>query len=158
MKRIISIILGGLMMLGLLTGCVGEVKDAMTPTQFQRTMEEKGFMIVDQTDSASDDDYQKILVALEEDKFSFEYYFMNRGIAAKDVYDYATQNLDALYKDDNSAVIVATSSEEKETGDYAVSASDYYVRVLWKKNSVLYVTAYVDYIDEAKSIIEELGY
>ena len=48
--------------------------------------------------------------------------------------------------------------EKQNISDYSVSASDYYCRVLKKENTVLYVTAYHDYEDEAKSVVKELGY
>ena len=72
------------------------------------------------------------------------------------VYQYAVTNLGDTYKDVENATIL--EKEKQNISDYSVSASDYYCRVLKKENTVLYVTAYHDYEDKAKSVVKELGY
>ena len=118
--------------------------------------EKKGFTVVDQTASAADSTYQKIYVAVDDKKYSFEYYFMNSAESADVVYQYAVTNLGDTYKDVENATIL--EKEKQNISDYSVSASDYYCRVLKKENTVLYVTAYHDYEDKAKSVVKELGY
>ena len=76
--------------------------------------------------------------------------------SAKGVYSYAADNLDANYKDDSSAKIL--SKETELNSKYEVVASDYYCVVWQNENAVLYLTAYVDHLDEAKQILKELGY
>ena len=95
-------------------------------------------------------------MATEEEKYSFEYYFMKNDESADTVYQYAVTNLKNTYDSDSSAEI-----NEKDKGTnakYEVSASDYYCNVLKKDNTVLYITSYVDYEKEAKEIIKNLGY
>lgn len=144
-----------LILLFSLAGC-GSGGDAapMTAKQFKRAMEEKGFEVVDQTDTAKDDSYQQIYVAADEEKYSFEYYFMKDAGAAKNVYSYAVSNLDATYGGDDTAKIKSDSDET--TGTYEVSASDYYCAVCRNENTVLYVTAYHAFEDDAKSLIKDL--
>ena len=137
-----------------LVGCSST--ETMTSNEFKKSMEKKGFTVVDQTASAADSTYQKIYVAVDDKKYSFEYYFMNSAESADVVYQYAVTNLGDTYKDVENATIL--EKEKQNISDYSVSASDYYCRVLKKENTVLYVTAYHDYEDEAKSVVKELGY
>ncbi|MBR2707592.1 MAG: hypothetical protein IKE74_10230 [Mogibacterium sp.] len=158
MKRIISLICIILLTLTLAGCSKGEdMKSPNTADEFKSEMEELGLSVVDQTSSANgDSSYQKIYVATDGDKYSFEYYFMTGINPAKNIYTYLTENLDATYTDDSSAVIVANSSEE--SGKYEVTASDYYCAVLHNQNTVLYVTSQIDNADEAKDLISKLGY
>ena len=133
-----------------LTGCGanGQSDDEiMTTTEFKRVMEKKGLSVTDQTETAADKSYQEIYVAVDEEKYSFEYYFMKNPKSAVNVYNYAKDNL--------------TKINEKNLSNgvkYSVSASDYYCEVIQKENTVLYVTAYPDYQKDAVEIIEELGF
>lgn len=142
-----------------LTGC-GDREDAdgevMTAKEFKTIMEEKGFSVVDQTESAADSSYQQIYVAVDENKYSFEYYFMKDPNSATRVFDYAKDNLAEIYGDVTNAQIEESGSDTDFT--YSVSAADYYCEVIQRENAVLYVTSYPDYKDEAKTIIKELGY
>lgn len=149
------IVLICLMILG---GCAGkESSKPMTAKQFKTFMEDKGLVVSDEIDSANgDNSYQEIYVALEENKYSFEYYFMKDIASAKSVYEYASDNLDAKYKEDSSATIVAKKAEKNSK--YEVSGSDYYCVVWQNENTVLYLTAYSDYLNDAKQILKELGY
>ena len=92
---------------------------------------------------------------MDEEKYSFEYYFMKGEDSADVVYQYAVSNLSNTYDGVDDATIL--EDENNSVADYSVSASDYY-EVLKKENTVLYVTAYHDYELEAKKIIDELGY
>lgn len=58
----------------------------MTAQEFKRNMEDRGLEVVDQTSSASDSTYQYIYVALDKEKYSFEYYFMDSPEASDTVY------------------------------------------------------------------------
>lgn len=158
MKKIISYITLAFFIVAF-AGCSVKVAESepMTAKEFKTKMEEKGFNVVDQIDSANgDSSYQDIYVATDGDKYSFEYYFMTDPESAKNVYSYAADNLDATYKDDSSAVIIANSSED--SGKYEVTASDYYCVVCQKQNTVLYLTSNIAYKDEAKDILNDLGY
>ena len=141
-----------------LTGCGanGQSDDEiMTTTEFKRVMEKKGLSVTDQTETAADKSYQEIYVAVDEEKYSFEYYFMKNPKSAVNVYNYAKDNLDKIYNEDEN-----TKINEKNLSNgvkYSVSASDYYCEVIQKENTVLYVTAYPDYQKDAVEIIEELG-
>lgn len=122
-----------------------------------RSTESKGFQVVDQIESTNGDNaYQDVYVANEDGKYSFEYYFMKDVDSASELFAYATKNLNANYKDDSSAVIVADSAEM--TGKYEVSASDYYCVVWQNENSILYMTAYSNCKEDAKAILKDLGY
>ncbi|MDM8236060.1 hypothetical protein [[Ruminococcus] torques] len=155
-SKVLSLIAAGVF---LLSGCGNEGAsggEIMTAKEFKTAMEEKGLSVTDQTDSAADSSYQQIYVAVDEEKYSFEYYFMRDPGAAENVFDYAKDNLTETYAEDESA-----KTEEHGSGDvkeYSVSASDYYCELIQRENAVLYVTAYADYKDEAEAIIEELEY
>lgn len=156
MRKILNLVCGTIVA-GCLTACGSSTSgEVLTAREFQSKMEDAGFTVVDQTDSAADDSYQEIYVATEEEKYSFEYYFMKNDESADTVYQYAVTNLKNTYDSDSSAEI-----NEKDKGTnakYEVSASDYYCNVLKKDNTVLYITSYVDYEKEAKEIIKNLGY
>lgn len=148
------VIMAVLLMIG---GCArNNSSEPITAKQFKTMMEDKGMLVTDQIDSANgDNSYQDIYVAADESKYSFEYYFMKDVSSAKGVYKYAVDNLEANYKDDSSAKII--SNETEMNSKYEVSASDYYCVVWQNENAVLYLTAYIDYQDEAKQILKELG-
>ena len=55
-----------------------------------------------------------------------------------------------------NATILGTAKQTLSAS--SAGASGYYCRVLKKENTVLYVTAYHDYEDKAKSVVKELGY
>lgn len=97
-----------------------------------------------------------IYVALDKEKYSFEYYFMDSPEASDTVYQYAVSNINNIYEDVDTATI--TEEDKKKYTDYQVSAEDYYCEVIKQENTVLYVTAYHDYESEAKQIVSELGY
>ena len=158
MKRGISIITLAFFIIAF-TGCSVKVSETtpMTAKEFKTEMEEKGLSVVDQIDSANgDSSYQDIYVATDGDKYSFEYYFMTDPESAKNVFTTATETLDANYKDDSSAVIIANSTDE--SGKYEVTASDYYCVVCQNQNTVLYLTSNIAYKDEAQDILKDLGY
>ena len=75
---------------------------------------------------------------------------------AKALFDSAKSNLEATYGADKTAVILGKSNEQY--GNYSVSVSDFYSRIIRVENAMLYVTAYAEYRDEADQIIKELGY
>ena len=143
MRKILNLVCGTIVA-GCLTACGSSTSgEVLTAREFQSKMEDEGLTVVDQTDSAADDSYQEIYVATEEEKYSFEYYFMKNDESADTVYQYAVTNLKNTYDSDSSAEI-----NEKDKG----------TNVLKKDNTVLYITSYVDYEKEAKEIIKNLGY
>lgn len=154
MKKIsrIILIMGAVL---LLTGCMQVDKEAMTAKEFKSSMEDQGFTVIDETESG-DGDYQAIYTATDEEKYSFEYYFMKSDTAATTVYDYARNNLETQYSEDDTVVIIETSNDYQ--AEYSVTASDYYCFVARVDNSVLYVTACAEYKDDTDDILKNLGY
>lgn len=63
---------------------------------------------------------------------------------------------DKTYKENNSAKI--TENENNTQSVYDVTASDYHCKVIKKENTVLYVTAYPEYKEDAEKLVKELGY
>ena len=111
----------------MLSGCgKSSTSEPITTTKFKTIMEEKGLEVTDKTDSAKDHSYQEIYVAVDKEKYSFEYYFMKNENNTQSVYD--------------------------------VTASDYHCKVIKKENTVLYVTAYPEYKEDAEKLVKELGY
>lgn len=157
MKKIVRRIISIVLVTCCLVGCgSSETSETMTAKEFKKIMEKKGFTVEDQTSSAADSTYQKIYVAIDEEKYSFEYYFMKSTDSADVVYQYAVSNLNNIYEGVETATI--SEKDRNNITDYSVSASDYFCEVLKKENTVLYVTAYHDYESEAKDIVSELGY
>ena len=72
------------------------------------------------------------------------------------VYKNAINNLNKTYKENNSAKI--TENENNTQSVYDVTASDYHCKVIKKENTVLYVTAYPEYKEDAEKLVKELGY
>lgn len=139
----------------MLVGCGS--KERMTAKEFRREMENKGFTVADITDSTNDSRFLQVLEAYnDEEKYAFEFYFIEGDENAKALFDSAKGNLEATYSDDETAVIVGKSNEKY--GNYSVSVADFYSCVIRVDNTMLYVTSYAEYEEEAKKIIEELGY
>ena len=82
--------------------------------------------------------------------------FMKNEKSATNVYKYAVDNLNKTYKENNSAKI--TENENNTQSVYDVTASDYHCKVIKKENTVLYVTAYPEYKEDAEKLVKELGY
>lgn len=131
-------------------------KEALTAKQFERFMEEKGIEVTDQTAQAESNDYQDIYVAADLEKYSFEYYFMRNGQVAQGLYTFMVNTVKDNYEG-KSGVSHAEKSFPS-SADFSLTASDYYLRVIRVDNAVLYVTSYVDYKDDCKNIIKEMGY
>ncbi len=151
-----GVALAMLMVMTLSMAACGEPKEAITAKEFQHFMEDKGLQFFDRTDTADSDDYQRVCVAVDEEKYSFEYYFMRNDSTAESLYTFAVEKVKANYKGNSG--VVAKEKVLSNTADYSLSASDYYIRVIRVDNTVLYVTAYPDYQDECKGIIKDLGY
>ena len=82
----------------MLSGCgKSSTSEPITTTKFKTIMEEKGLEVTDKTDSAKDHSYQEIYVAVDKEKYSFEYYFMKNEKSATNVYKYAVDNLNKTY-------------------------------------------------------------
>lgn len=152
-KCLLGVIVGYICLFA--TACVSN-SSVMTAKEFKTSMENKGLTVKDQTESASDSSYQYIYVAVDEDKYSFEYYFMKNEDSAENVYSYAVTGLKDTYEENASAVFEDNSKNLQS--DFSVQAEDYYVRVIKNDNTVLYVTAYIDSVEECKTILEDLGY
>ena len=141
----------------ILSGCGrSSTSEPITTTKFKSIMEENELEVTDKTDSAKDHSYQEIYVAVDEEKYSFEYYFMKNEKSATNVYKYAVDNLNKTYKENSSAKIAEEKSNTQSV--YDVTASDYYCKVIRKENTVLYVTAYSEYKENAEKLVKELGY
>lgn len=151
--RILSLVLVAVVLMSF-TAC-GK-KEALTANQFKTFMEEKGLEVIDQTASAENDDYQNVYVAVDLEKYSFEYYFMRNDLTAKSLYTFAVEKVKENYKEAHG--VTTTEKSFPSSADYSVTASDYYVRVIRVDNAVLYVTSYLDNKDECKEIIKEMGY
>ena len=141
----------------MLSGCGrSSTSEPITTTKFKSIMEANELDVPDKTDSAKDHSYQEIYVAVDEEKYSFEYYFMKNEKSATNVYKYAVDNLNKTYKENSSAKIAEEKSNTQSV--YDVTASDYYCKVIRKENTVLYVTAYSEYKENAEKLVKELGY
>ena len=159
MRKMLRMLCAATAGLFIFTGCSSDGNtddEVLTAKEFKTAMEEQGLSVTDQTESASDNSYQQIYVAVDEEKYSFEYYFMKDPNSAANVFAYAKDNLDNTYADAEDAEIAESGSGSDL--QYSVDASDYYCEVIQKENAVLYVTAYPDYKEEAAAIIDSLGY
>lgn len=157
MKRKNFLFIFAMVFILMLSGCgKSSTSEPITTTKFKSITEENGLEVTDKTDSAKDRSYQEIYVAVDEEKYSFEYYFMKNEKAATNVYKYAVDNLNKTYKENSSAKIA--EKENNTQSVYDVTASDYYCKVIKKENTVLYVTAYPEYKENAEKLVKELGY
>lgn len=87
MKKKILKVVSVVFLLIFVCGCGNTTNSqTMTAQEFKRNMEDRGLEVVDQTSSASDSTYQYIYVALDKEKYSFEYYFMDSPEASDTVY------------------------------------------------------------------------
>ena len=152
-KKILTILLASIC----LTGCASTgSSEPMTAEQFKSKMEEKNMTVNDQTASATDSSYQKIYVAVNGKKYSFDYYFMDSPESAETVYEYAVSNLDNTYG--GMATSEISEKEKDNVKYYSISATDYYCEAVKKENTVLYMVAAHNYESEAKDILSDLGY
>ena len=77
--------------------------------------------------------------------------------------DKALENFNELIKDEKKLSLSydkakITENENNTQSVYDVTASDYHCKVIKKENTVLYVTAYPEYKEDAEKLVKELGY
>ena len=60
--------------------------------------------VTDKTDSAKDHSYQEIYVAVDEEKYSFEYYFYKNENQQLMCINMQVDNLNKTYKENNSLI------------------------------------------------------
>lgn len=106
MTKILCILMVSIM----LVGC--ESKERMTAKEFQREMENKGFTVVDITESTNDSRFLQVVEAFSDDeKCAFEFYFVEGDENAKVLFESAKANLEATYSEDETAIIAGKSNE-----------------------------------------------
>ncbi len=131
------------------------VKEPMSGEEFVNSMEKLGLTVTDETEEAANDSFEKVYVAVDKEKYSFEYYICKSGAHAQGAYKYAVDNVKNLYGNTDN---IAVEHNNPIQSSYALTAEDYFVEIILLKNTVLFVTAYPDYKTESGFIIQKMGF
>ncbi|NLN97469.1 MAG: hypothetical protein GX127_03610 [Eubacteriaceae bacterium] len=147
MKRILAILLA--LSIILLAGC-GAKKSGMANDDFKAQMLEKGYEIVDATDKVNPNTIGAVSIAIK-DGYQIEYYVAHSVDKAQTVYDLNVSSFKEVDGEENNSQKGNYSSYEKTSADtfYTISKVD---------NTFIYSVAPVEYKDEIKQVIKDLGY
>lgn len=157
-KRIATLVL--MMMLvvfvGSFVGC-GPKKVAITAEKFNDVMVEKGYAVLDMSDSVNPEQVKAIRVAMKK-TYKVEFYIMANRSAAVDVFN---SYIEGVPQGDNSPEKNAKVLVKKKTSDYSVyrrltdQEYSYLVRI---GDSLLSVAATAADQEEIDGLFEALGY
>lgn len=138
-------------MLAGLTACSN--RTPVSVDDFDATMEEKGFEIVDATGQIAPDSITAISLAMN-DNYQIEFYEMVDDATATAIYA-ENKAIFESYAVGSSATL---SKNIMNYAYYSVTNSGTYYALAKIENTMIYVVADVEYKDEISEILKELGY
>ena len=152
MKKIIYVILLALLTC-LLTGCI--TKEAITSKQFKNTLEKKGYLIVDDTESFQmQTSFKKVLNATKEnDIYQIDYYEFDTIETAMQIYDNQKMIIEG-----SATKSSHTNIESINYDKYEQTSDTNYGVVVRVDNTLIYSLVKVEHKEEIKSILEEFNY
>lgn len=154
-KRVISAIICFIVLL-FICGCGKEEEtlDLMgVGDSFKSVMEYAGYSVVhDMSSAASDENIKDIEIAIKDDKFQVEmYYIVDSSKATKYFADFSR------IFDKKTNYATSTSTQTDGRADYRLESDMMIYRIVQYENKVLSVAANKEYEEEITKIIERLG-
>lgn len=134
-----------------LTGCGS--KEAIVMGTFTQKMEAEGFTIVDATDQFETDDVNSVTLAMKEE-YQIEFYEITSESLAIGSFQQNKSTFES-YKGNSSA---ESSVSMGNYSTYALTTGDMYYYISRVDTTMLYMAIPVTYKEEAKEIVESLGY
>ena len=135
----------------LTTGCM--TREKLTPYEFKANLEKKGFIVSDQTLTKSDQTITSYYVATtSEQKYNIEYYELNNEMTAQGIYLKYKEQMITTGAQVSTEVNLGNSEKyvDNYNGKYRVAS-----RVA---NTVIWIDANIEYQEEIKSLLREIGY
>lgn len=136
-----------------LSGC-GD-KTAIATSDFTSVAESHSFITSDASSQYSSYEYIKeATIAQSPDGWQMEFYVLDNEANAVSMFN-TNREIFEGYKGNSSG---ETSSSTGNQSSYSLSSSGLYMHLCRVDNTLLYVKVDADYKDDAKELIEELGY
>ena len=148
MKKLIKIIL---CITVALTLCACGKKSALTKKDAKKIFENNSFIIYDLTDQMADSSIESIFSA-NNGKFQVEFIVYKNESDAQKLYESNIKTFESSSKTKGNKV------NEKTYSKYVQKLTDTYNVVEKVGNTVIYVSADIEYKNDVKDIIKKLGY
>lgn len=133
----------------MLTAC--GAKEELTASEFEEIMKEHGFYVNDLTNDMEDSGISGVYAA-NNNEFQVEFYVFKSEDLAKDAFN---SNLDMFEENKD----YAGDEKSEDTYDtYTQQTEDYYNVLRRVGKTLFYASVNVDYKNDVKSIIKNLGY
>jgi hypothetical protein len=135
-----------------LTACGS--KTALTNEQFLARMEAAGYQTADATDQFGEGLVEAVSLAIKEDKYQIEFYVLPSE-------DRAIASFNTNRDDFEMMKSSGSSSGETNIGNhnyYGLTTKEGYYVVSRIGNTMIYVESPVEYKDEIKAVLKDLGY
>ena len=135
----------------LTTGCM--TREKLTPYDFKLNLEKRGFVVSDKTLTQSNQKITSYYVATNsEKKYEIEYYELNNEMTAQGIYLKYKEQMITTGAQVSTEVNLGNSEKyvDNYNGKYRVAS-----RVA---NTVIWIDANIEYQEEIKSLLREIGY
>ena len=136
-----------------ITGCT--TKETLEPNQFKTQIEKKGFIVVDQTSAVihlnADLNYSYIATTPDE-RYAIEYYSFNGESGAQAFYAQKHADITA------TGGQVSTELNQGNYQKYTLNHNGKYTIISRISNTVVFVHADKNYMEEIKIIVKDVGY
>lgn len=150
MKKKILILI--IMLLTILTtGCM--TRESLKANEFKINLEKRGFTVLDKTSTKSNQSIKSYYIATNNKKtYSIEYYELDNEMDAQGIY--------LKYKESMIATGAQVSTEINlgNTSKYVDNYNGRYRVASRISNTVIWVDAKVEYQEEIKNLLKEIGY
>lgn len=136
-----------------ITGCT--TKETLEPNQFKTQIEKKGFIVVDQTSAVihlnADLNYSYIATTPDE-RYAIEYYSFNGESGAQAFYAQKHADITA------TGGQVSTELNQGNYQKYTLNHNGKYTIISRISNTVVFVHADKNYMEEINIIVKDVGY
>lgn len=152
MKKVLNLLIVFVVLLT--TGCVK--KEALSAETFKEKMESKNYVVVDATEKLSDYSYiDKAYLAIDNElDYQIIFYSTTDKAEAKTLFKKNQRKFD----DEVSGVSSSTSLSGLNYEKYTLTANGSYKVIVQVDNTLLFLETSEENKDNAKTILEELGY
>ena len=128
-------------------------RDKLTPHDFKLNLEKRGFVVSDKTLTQSNQKITSYYIATNsEKKYNVEYYELNNEMTAQGIYLKYKETMITTGAQVSTEVNLGNSEKyvDNYNGKYRVAS-----RVA---NTIIWVDANIEYQEEIKTLLKELGY
>lgn len=135
----------------LMTGCM--TRETLKANEFKINLEKRGFSVIDKTSTQRNQSIKSYYIATsKEKKYSIEYYELDNEMSSQGIYLKYKESMISTGAQVSTEINLGNSSKyvDNYNGRYRVAS-----RIT---NTVIWVDAKVEYQEEIKALLKEIGY